>query len=363
MPATSTKAFHTKPFDEGTLTKLTIFELYAGEWLPVFLSRERPPKAEVHLFDFFAGPGTDSTGELGSPMRLLRQLKVYQGLAGWSQVKISAHFFDADRSVIAALEASIDQQHLRLPKVTLDIRPLKFEDAIQECATTLANQHAAKLLFIDQFGVDYVTPKVFRQLVSAPTCDFLFFLSSLTLHRFHDHLAIKLKITRPDDPHHVHRAALDYYRTLLPSPSKYYLAPFSIRKSPNIYGLIFGSAHPLGIDKFLRVAWKQDAINGEANYDINRDNIPSDQMVLSLEEFRPSKVTVFEHELEQLLRTGQLKDELDVVHVCFNHGVKRQRAQAILAKLKSERVIEADFRVPQIEPRFLRKPRPIRVLK
>jgi hypothetical protein len=35
MPADD---FHGKPFDEGTLTKLQIFELYTRGWLPVFLS-------------------------------------------------------------------------------------------------------------------------------------------------------------------------------------------------------------------------------------------------------------------------------------------------------------------------------------
>jgi three-Cys-motif partner protein len=74
--------FHTRAFDEGTLTKLRIFELYAREWLPVFLAPAKPPRNEIHLFDFFAGPGTDSAGEMGSPLRLLSQLKEYQGLAG-----------------------------------------------------------------------------------------------------------------------------------------------------------------------------------------------------------------------------------------------------------------------------------------
>jgi hypothetical protein len=35
----ATGGFHEKPFDEGTLTKLEIFQLYTREWLPVFLSR------------------------------------------------------------------------------------------------------------------------------------------------------------------------------------------------------------------------------------------------------------------------------------------------------------------------------------
>src|SRR5262245_10192039 len=91
MPAAD---FHNRPFDEGTLTKLQIFELYAREWLPVFLSPERPPHSEIHLFDFFAGPGTDSSGVFGSPLRLLAQLKEYRGQSGWSEVRVHVHFFD-----------------------------------------------------------------------------------------------------------------------------------------------------------------------------------------------------------------------------------------------------------------------------
>ncbi len=344
-----TSDFHKKPFDEGTLTKLQIFELYAHEWLPVFLSPEIPPWQEIHLFDFFAGPGTDVSGELGSPLRLLRQLKEYQALAGWPRVRVHAHFFDASTTKIKELEANIDSHQLRLQNVILDVRPLKFEEAIGSCVATLTNPKAAKLLLIDQFGVDHVTPEIFRQLVNSPTCDFLFFLSSSTLHRFRDHPAIKQKITRPDDYYQVHQVAMDYYRGFLPSPSDYFLAPFSIKKGPNIYGIIFGSAHPLGMDKFLQVAWKKDEINGEADFDINRDNIAPGEMLLALDEFRPSKITAFERDLEQILRQGQLKDEFGVVHICFRHGVRRQQAEPVLAKLKKERVIEADFRVPQID--------------
>jgi three-Cys-motif partner protein len=352
--------FHSKPFDEGTLTKLQIFELYAREWLPVFLSSAKPSRSELHVADFFAGPGTDSKGALGSPLRLLKQLKVCQGLAGWSHVSVHAHFFDKSPKKIKQLEANIDLYGLRLREVALDIRALTFDEALNDCAAALADGQAAKLLFIDQFGVDQVTPKVFVRLVTSPTCDFLFFLSSSTLHRFRDHPAIKQKITRPDDHYQVHRAALDYYTGLLPDPSAYYLAPFSIRKGPNIYGLIFGSAHPLGMDKFLQVAWNKDMINGEADFDINRDNISPGEMLLPLDNFRPSKITAFERELERLLRSRRVKDERDLVHCCFSFGVKRQHAQGVLAKLKNQGVVQADFRVPQINR--LNSPRPIRLL-
>jgi len=69
MKVMASDDFHDRPFDEGTLTKLQIFELYTREWLPVFLARPRPDgrRAEIHIFDFFAGPGADSRGRTGKP--------------------------------------------------------------------------------------------------------------------------------------------------------------------------------------------------------------------------------------------------------------------------------------------------------
>lgn len=352
--------FHQKPFDEGTLTKLKIFELYAREWLPVFLAQESPQRSEIHLFDFFAGPGLDSAGKLGSPLLLLAQLKEYQNLPGWSRVHMNVHFSDASLSKIEELQANIDNHQFRLPTINFDIQALPFDKAIKLHAKILANPKAAKLVLIDQFGVDHVTQDVFRQLVNSPTCDFLFFISSSTLHRFRDHPAIKQKITRPDDHYQVHHAVLDYYRGFLPQATPYFLAPFSIKKGSNIYGLIFGSAHPLGMDKFLQVAWAKDAINGEADFDINRDNILPGEMLFAWDEFKPSKITAFERELEQFLRDGKLKDELDVVKLCFKHGVRRQQAENTLARLKKERVVELAFRTPQID--HWNTPRPIKVL-
>ena len=307
--------FHNRPFDEGTLTKLQVFELYAREWLPVFLSPERPLHKELHLFDFFAGPGADSAGVPGSPLRILRQLHEYRSLSGWRSVSVHVHFFDESEAKIQRLKESIVANSLNLPNVTFDIRRLSFDQSFMECANVLASPNTAKLVFIDQCGVDEVTPDVFRSLVNSPTCDFLFFLSSSTLHRFRDHPAIKQKIVRPDDYYHVHRAALDYYRGLLPAEQRYFLAPFSIKKGSNIYGLIFGSAHPRGMDKFLQVAWQSDRISGEADFDIGRDNIRKDELVLALDEMRPSKIAGFEAELEHLLRNGHLTDELEVMHV------------------------------------------------
>jgi three-Cys-motif partner protein len=343
----SSRRFFDKPFDEGTVTKLEIFELYAREWLPVFLSQANPIKPKIHLFDFFAGPGMDSKGHFGSPLRLLKQLTNYRALRGWNHVAIHVHFFDKSSKNVTALKRSIDNCGLSFENVAMDVRRLAFETAFEQCASLLKDRQAAKLVFIDQFGVDQVTDEVFRRLINFPTCDFLFFISSSTLHRFRDHPAIKQRIDIPNDSYGVHRAVFEYYRNLLPDSDEYYLAPFSIQKGSNIYGLIFGSAHIRGIEKFLAVAWKKDAINGEANFDINREDWSPGQMLFPLEAFKPTKVGAFESTMERRLRSGHFSDEEALFHFCLCEGFTPRHAKSVLAKLKTERVIQVDFQVPQ----------------
>lgn len=65
--------FHSQAFDIATLLKLKIFRRYIREWLPVFLSKKSSP--EVHIYDFFAGPGTDVVGRLGSPLAIIDELE------------------------------------------------------------------------------------------------------------------------------------------------------------------------------------------------------------------------------------------------------------------------------------------------
>lgn len=355
--------FHNKPYDVGTIAKLQIFELYAQEWIPVFVSQPEPPFREIHIFDFFSGPGTDSKGVHGSPLRILRQLRSYfdSKMAGWNKVRIITHFFDEDQDKVSLLKSTLSSPDWKIPGVESDCRRLRFQNALAEYRSVLAGSQCAKLLIIDQYGVDEVSDEVFKQLISFPFSDFIFFLSSSTLNRFRDHPAIKQKIERPDDSYHVHREAVNYYRQLLPANEKVYLGSFSISKRSNIYGLIFGSRHPLGIHKFLQVAWANDEIAGEANFDIDRENIRPGEGILPLEVMRPQKVQQFEADLDAALRSGQLKSEADVARFCIEAGMTCKHSKPVLSRLKKDRVIDLDFQVPDFKR--LKSPRPICLIR
>lgn len=109
------------------------------------------------------------------------------------------------------------------------------------------------------------------------------------------------------------------------------------------------------------MAWRKDEFSGEADFPINRENIRPDQLLLPMSEVQPSKITAFESELEELLRTGCLSNEVDVMRICFEYGVQRHHARPVLTKLKREGVIDIEFQVPDVQR--LRSPRSIRMRK
>lgn len=356
-------AFHDDAFDEATLTKLDIFDQYLRAWLPVFVAKPEPLFKELHIFDFCAGPGTDGAGKPGSPLRILECLCEYAGnsgekFQGWNKVKIHVHFFDGDPEKIRRLIDKVESGALKPPGITLDIRPLPFDKALAEHERLSREKSVAKLMIIDQFGVTMVKDDIFKKLITFPTCDFLFFIASSTLHRFRDHENIPQKIRKIKDPREVHRAVTDYYRELIPAGQEYFLAPFSIRKNTNIYGIIFGSGHPRAMDKFLEVVWKKAPANGEADFDINREGIDDPApMLLGLEESL-TKVGAFEAALKKTILAGVCRDEIDIIRLCFLHGMSLQKAIKPIAELKKNRSIATDIQTPQVKN--WKTPRPVK---
>ena len=74
-------SFFDKKFDEATTVKLNLFRQYIREWLPVFMTRRKfgASKIEnIHIYDFFAGPGYDSEGNPGSPLIMFPTLSPHR---------------------------------------------------------------------------------------------------------------------------------------------------------------------------------------------------------------------------------------------------------------------------------------------
>ncbi len=345
-----------KPFDEGTRTKLEVFQLYVREWLPVFLAREKIAWPELHLFDFFCGSGTDAAGVSGSPLRILEELEKQPGWLARDDVNVTVHFSDEKPAKIQALEDEIERRGFRALNIGRSITAGEFSDTFAQAQPILRSPETACLVFLDQYGIKDVTEAVFKSLVQCPHTDFLFFISSAIFGRLGDHPSIRKYLDLgKQNSYDAHRAVVNHFRQWVPRGHDYYLAPFSIKKGANVYGLVFGSGHPLGMEKFLKVAWKLDPLIGEANFDIDREGLSKDQ--LSLFNERPTKVTAFEADLREGIASRALATEADVYRFCISSGFTPSHAEPVLKELKREALLEANWKVPRIES--LKTPRPM----
>ncbi len=348
-----------KPFDEGTKTKLEVFQLYVREWLPVFLAREKIIWREVHLFDFFCGSGADSNGVPGSPIRILEELEKQRGWLARSDVKTTVHFSDEKPKKIEILKAEIESRKLGNLPIGYSVNAGDFSEAFASAKLLLQSPDTACLVFLDQYGIKDVSEEVFRLLLGCPCTDFLFFISSAIFTRLGNHPSIRkyLDLGKPEDSHGAHRAVVDHFRRLIPAGTTYHLAPFSIKKGANVYGLVFGSGHPLGMEKFLRVAWKKDQLTGEANFDIDREGLSVEQPTLFNE--RPTKVTAFESDLRAAILSKRLGSEAAIYQFCISNGMTPSHAEPVIKELKRERHVECAWHVPQIDS--LKESRPFAV--
>lgn len=200
----------------------------------------------------------------------------------------------------------------------------------------------ANFIFLDQNGIKQINENVFSKLISLKQTDFLFFISSSFIKRFSEvedfnkYLRITKQALEGKSYYHIHRIVLEYYRSLLPEGKSYFLAPFSIKKPTGIYGLIFGTNHTFGIEKFLQVCWKHDKLRGEANFDIDNEKINVNMPALFSELNIPSKKQVFDSSLREKILSGKLKTNYDVYLFALNEGFLLKDANNILKKLGEE---------------------------
>ena len=207
---------------------------------------------------------------------------------------------------------------------------------------------AANLIFLDQFGVKCVDKKRFLDLIQIPKTDILFFISSSIFNRFATQdsisniIGITHQMVKDTPPSQIHQLVTQTYDSFIPNDLSYCVAPFSIKKGPNIYGLIFGSGHPLGIEKFLEVCWNKDNISGEANFDIEGlGNI--NQLSLFENARKVSKLEDFQNRLKENILNGTLSTDLDIFIFAINNGFIARHITPIIKELKKDNRISLSY--------------------
>ncbi len=330
---------HKTAFDEGTKLKLCLYEAYIKEWLPVFLSKRRPIYNPINIFDFFAGPGGDSEGTKGSPIIAIEALYPYLSNIILNSLTVNLYFNDSSVRKINKLKKTISTMGMEDKPFDIHYSTRDSQEAFDHYFPFMVIGNATNFLFLDQSGIKQITTPVFKRIIALPTTDFLFFISSSTINRFYDHPEIKKYIDISEEAIlsrrylHIHRVVLDYYRSLIPESDDLQLIPFTIKKGSNIYGLIFGSRHVLGIEKFLCECWKVDPQRGEANFDIDKDGIKLMEPSLFTWMDKPKRLQVFEDNLAQEILEQRIRTNKEIYSYTLQSGFLPQHARNVVGEL------------------------------
>ena len=350
------KNLHDHPFDDGTKTKLEIFESYTKEWLPVFVMS---PYKHICIFDLFAGTGRDLKGIAGSPIRILQQINGILDTVNKREKHIYVWLNEYDSNKYNVLRDCCNQyiQENQLLKnavgreiVKIKYTNLDFAELFPEVIGIM--RRFPSLVFLDQNGIKFLSDQYFQDLVTTSMVDFLYFVSSSYFFRFGERpeflMNVQLDMQRAkENPYKfIHRSLLEQFREKIPADSNVKLYPFTIKKGANIYGIIFGASHPLAVDKFLSVAWKKNSINGEANFDID-DDMSKSQLLL----FGDKKLTkkeAFASLLKNKIQNRELKTNEDVYLFTLDHGHIPSHASDVLREMKKEGLVTYETTSPLV---------------
>lgn len=329
------KDINKKDFDNATSLKLEIFRESFKEWLPVFI--HNPYVSKVFIYDFFAGSGKDISGAYGSPLILFEEAR------GENQMYCSKAI---PKNVVFAFNEKIESKSEELKrnvesfeleclnncqrhKCVYDyhIGNYDFKEAFNRKTVIdiLNNKNYGKFVLLDQYGFKEVDNEVFKRLVSAPKTDFIFFISSSFIKRFREHASVKKYIETNKinfdeaQPKECHRIVAQYFNSLIPQNQEYYLHHFTIKKGTNYYGLIFGTNHTFGMEKFLKVCWQKDVLAGEANFDINNDYQLG---TLFYTEENTNKIEKYSEELKQKIVSKEITNNIEALKFTLRSGIQ-----------------------------------------
>lgn len=347
------KDFHNSKFDKGTHSKLEVFKEYFKESFPVFL--HSPFFDEIFVYDFFAGQGMNAEGEYGTAFNILSEIKPYCDDIRKSNKKVYIILNDKEESGVLksnildffnTCKSNCHGECVFSEDKNLIVKSEDFESYFPRIyPAMLSRRRAAKLLYLDPFKF-VIDSNLFNKLTKIPSADFICFMPSFFLRRFPEEPAFNKYIdtTKIDfeisSPAHCHRVIADYFKSLVPPDKEYFIGCFSIKKDSGYYGLLFGSNHTFGAEKFQKVCWKIDDVTGEANYNIDRELTYDKQGVLFEEDKISWKVKQFNLDLENEIKSGKIKTDIDAYKFALKNRCLVKQAADKLKELMKENKIE-----------------------
>ncbi len=341
------KQFHETSFDQPTLDKLALFEASFTRWLAV-AANNKDFNGPIQIFDLFSGPGCDAGGIPGSPLIICKVIASFSKMLIENSKKIVLVFNDKCEKKIAELEAKLESYNFLEVPVDVQFHNSEFKDLIGGLIPRLKVEKSFNYVFLDQFGVDEVNDSLFKILYSIPRVDLLFFIAASFLTRFGTTKYftsvgfIEAEKLRNLPSHELLRGIAGKFKKLVPKDKDYFMAPFSLKKGANVYGLIFGSSHIKGLIQFNEACWKVSKLTGNTNW-VTKDekHLESEQQSYFDNVNQTNRLSMFEKEMEKEILNKHLCDNLDIFYFTVIRGFKLKHAKDLWKKLhKAQKVVD-----------------------
>ena len=165
-----------KDYDGLQAVKHRILAKYLSGWFPI-LSKFR---GQLLYLDCHAGRGRHATGDPGSPILVLEQLRDHRLLPQiLERVSIACHFFELDKSNAGRLHEEIARVGALDPRISIRVHPTDYEaglsltlDRLERVDTELPPSFA----FIDPYGFKLSMDLMNRLLTAGRTETFINFM-------------------------------------------------------------------------------------------------------------------------------------------------------------------------------------------
>lgn len=262
-----------------TKAKHQILRQYLGAWFPIMASRNK----RLAFIDAFAGPGSYSNGEDGSPLIVLRTLLEHSSFGKMLDTEFVFMFLEAFEDRYDHLVDSLSRYESSLggwPKnVHVHHQCTTFADGAQSLLESLESSNsrlAPAVVFIDPFGVSGLPMETVGRLASFPRVEVLINMMINTAKRFAGSDIISdtfdelfgtdayqqcRDLTGEERQRFLH----DLYESQLRGQGNLkYVKSFSMfnRQNQRSYYLFHGTQHIRGLEVMKDAMWKVDPAGG-----------------------------------------------------------------------------------------------------
>jgi three-Cys-motif partner protein len=168
-----------------TKAKHDILVKYLGAWFPV-LSKHN---GRIFFLDAFAGPGSYSKGEPGSPVLALEALLKHSYASKMVACEFLFVFNEYNKGRFDALEARLDELRDISGGWPENVKVITTNDNFTDLATDVLDQLGEKNLaptfaFLDPFGYRDVPIDLIRRLLSYRRCELFIYFDYNSVNRF-----------------------------------------------------------------------------------------------------------------------------------------------------------------------------------